>query len=345
MKKLICSFISGSNLKLLALVLFILAGFLILSEGCQKDDDKPKKKAYSNMRDDSTTAIQVSIPRIELGPGRSTLINVFLSVTDQDGNPFTEFTKYNFKITEVCEGETDTTLVASITFNKIDVEGYNIAAAMTMDYSGSMETWDIENMEIAARQFVRMKEDIDYCEIIKFSDYYDVVQSFTSDTALLIQAIDSYYYSGYTAFCDAVYTGINDAAYFIQSQTTYVPAVLGFTDGWDNNSYTADYYTCVQTSIDKQVPVYTIGYGDADSVNLKYLAENTGGRYFYTPNSSDLVNLYDLISGQLKNLYKVTWEYDNPGCMKVWVYVTASYTCANGTFIAQANKYFYPLKK
>ncbi len=91
-------------------------------------------------------------------------------------------------------------------------------------------------------------------------------------------------------------------------------------------------------SLKEQVPVFTIGYGNVDSLALQQLAAETGGRYFYTPDSEGLTALYSLISGQLESLYMLTWEYDNPACEKVWVIVTATYTCAGGTFTAKTRE-------
>jgi hypothetical protein len=50
--------------------------YLFLSTS-KKDEDN-SDKAYKNMDDDSTTAIDVTIPRIELGQGRAISITVFL---------------------------------------------------------------------------------------------------------------------------------------------------------------------------------------------------------------------------------------------------------------------------
>jgi Ca-activated chloride channel family protein len=328
-------------------ILIGIAGCMMLMSTCKKDSDNSNSgQAYSNMNDDSTTAIDVSIPRIEIGSGRATKITIFLSVTDQNGNPFKEFNQYNFNIKQVCDGQTDTTVIASITFTKADVEGYKIASSMVMDYSGSMGGAAKKNMEKAAKQFVYLKEDQDYCEIIKFDDIYQVIQPFTNDVNILLTAIDQGYGGGATAFYDATFAGTTDAADFLTSHSGMLPSVLAFTDGQDNESQLADLPFCITMANKDQVPVYAIGYRNSvDSVSLRSLAEQTGGRYYFTPNSEDLSRLYSLISGQLKNLYMLTWDYDNPTCQKVWVYVVATYTCATGTYTAKTEKYFFPMKK
>ncbi len=327
-----------------ALLIILVAGAIMLLSTCKKDEDN-SDKAFKNMNDDSTTAIDVTIPRIEIGQGRAMTITVFLSVTDQNGNPFKEFNQYNFNIKQVCDGYTDTAVIASITFTKAQAEGYNTAAAMVMDYSGSMSGTNKKNMEKAAKQFVYLKEDQDYCEIIKFDEVYEVTLSFSNQIDLLLAAIDSDYGGGSTAFYDATFAGIQDAANFVTTNFGLIPSVLAFTDGKENSSTLADLPFCITMSLKEQVPVFTIGYGNVDSLDLQQLAGETGGRYFYTPDSEGLTALYTLISGQLQNLYMLTWEYDNPACEKVWVYVTATYTCANGTFTAKNEKYVFTEKK
>jgi hypothetical protein len=320
-------------------------GLLILFATCKKESEETNTKIpYSNMNDDTTTAIEVSIPRIQISAKKSTTITIFLSVTDQNGNPFKDFNLYNFNIKQVCDGQTDTAVIASITFTRADVEGYTTGSVMTMDYSGSMGGSAKRNMEKAAKQFVYLKNEQDYCEIIKFDGVYEVVQPFTTDTGLLIQAIDLNYGGGSTAFYDATFAAISDASDFIGSHSGVLPSVLAFTDGKDNDSQLADLSYCIAIALQKQVPVYTIGYRESvDSLSLMALAEQTGGRYYFTPDSEELLKLYSLISGQLKNLYMLTWSYDNPTCQKVWVFVVATYTCATGTYTAKTEKYFFPM--
>jgi hypothetical protein len=147
-----------------------------------------------------------------------------------------------------------------------------------------------------------------------------------------------------TAFYDAMSLGLTDAETFTNAQSAYLPAVIGFTDGLDNQSY-LDYSSLISQALSKQIPLYTLGFGDADEYVLNYIATETGGRYYYTPDITTLQSLFSLISGQLKNLYLVTWVYDDPTCSEVLITVEASYTCANGAFAARSQKIFYPLVK
>jgi Ca-activated chloride channel family protein len=300
------------------------------------------KKGFTNTNDDSTTAVKGTVPRIEL-TNQNTKITVYLSVTDQNGNPFTEFNEYNFTIQQVCKGSTDTTLVKDVTFSSMNQQGKNVAVAATMDYSGSMVSSDITQMEAALSDFVKYKNSADYIEIIKFSSGDDVVQAFTNDAASLQSALVAAYpgIGGSTAFFDAIYTGLTDCTTLISSKTGLLPAVIAFTDGNENNSQVSftDVITLAQNN---QIPIYSIGYGSVNQQIMGDLASMTGGRYSYTPDATQLKQLYSMISGQLKNIYQVSWSFVDPGCDEVQVIVKTTYTCKNGTYVSYTTKSFFP---
>ncbi len=315
---------------------------LLLFTNCKKDSDSDVP--YSNMDDETTESIKLTIPRIELSSTKSTKIKLYLSVTDQHGNPLSSFNKYNFEIMQVCTGDTDTTDVGSISLSELNNDGSNIAISTTLDYSGSMGSGDITNMEEAIKYFINLKEDHDYMEIIKFATEVQVVAEFTDNSTDLIYAVDNIPYEGYTktAFYDAVDRGVVDADAFYLDNKGYLPAVLGFTDGDDNVSSIS-----LNSVIDKcqllQIPVYTIGFGDPNTYEMNKLADETGGRYYYTPDATELGDLYSLISGQLKNLYVAEWVYDDPSCDEVTIIVKSSYSCAGGDYVSFSTKHFYPL--
>lgn len=338
-------------------VMFVRCGllFLIISgianiTGCKKEMPEPPPPmptAYFNMNDDSTNAIIATIPRIELSKLKSTHITIYLSITDQDGHPFKDFNQYNFVIKQVCVGDADTALVASITFNKLNVEGNSIVTPLTLDYSGSMYGYTA-TMENAVIEFIEQKRPDDEIELIKFSDSPEVVQSFTNDTSILQQQLLAYWTGtgGSTAFYRSLDMGIRDIETFlIQNPGSFFPAIIGFTDGNDNNSWPLTFDSIINKSLANQVPVYTLGFGGSNTNVLSNLANSTGGRYYYTPDISQLAGLYTLISGQLKNVYEVSWVYDNPGCNEALIVVEASYTCKNGQFFSRVEKIFYPLNK
>jgi Ca-activated chloride channel homolog len=320
------------------LTLFAIAAALAVTiSSCKKDDEDPEP--YSNLLDTKTTELKVTIPRIEKSQTQDKGILVYVSVTDQDGEALAEFNQHNFKMSYLCEGA-DTVKIESITITPLDQKRGDIAAGITMDYSGSMSYSDIANMENAVKQFVRLKESNDYLQLIKFASSVRVMNDFSNDTTVLIEAVDESASIGYmTAYFDAVYTGLENADTFTMQQTNMLPAVLAFTDGYENSSYTS-LGELIDKSLSTQIPVYTVGFGNVDEATMITLADTTGGRYFYTPTSDEVEELYNTISGQLRNIYSLSWQYVTITCDEITITVRVSYENANGLLTAVSSRSF-----
>ncbi len=335
-------------LRLSGMLLVIVIIAVGLLSGCKKKTNETSSggvQPYSNMSDTSTTKIIASIPRIELSKLKSTQINLYLSVTDQNGKPFSDFNQYNFIIKQVCVGSQDTAMIASMTFEKLNKTGNNIATPLVLDYSGSMDGY-IGDLETATGNFIVLKNPNDQIELIKFSSYIERIQRFTTDTTRLLDSLHNYWSWQFnnTAFYSAMAYGLNDVEAFNNTRNGFMPAVIGFTDGQDNQS-TISQTDLISLAINKQIPLYTLGFGMANDAILDTIAKQTGGRYYYTPDITTLKNLFAMISGQLKNLYQVSWVYSNTNCSQVLLIVEANYTCKKGTFAAKTQKVFYPFVK
>jgi len=308
----------------------VLFTFFIVLSACQKDNDD---FAYEQ----SITSIKAKILRI--AENKKGGLNIFVSVTDQKGNAIKGLSKSNFKISMLEGGVeqpipiTDSTTLPSV-----------IITALTMDYSGSMyaDTFSIPAMETALTTFVNLKNPYDQIEIIKFSDSLQVTVPLTSNTTSLLNGIidTTFYGHGYTAFYRAVIKGLDDVQTLALNNPTYLPSVIGFTDGWNNlPPYTMD--TLLQKSIFNQIPVYTVGYGpNPDTTSLHTIADSTGGAYAYNPSASSLSLLYQIVNGQLSNSVVIPIP-PPPAKGKVTYRVKVSYLSRDGLFKATDEKYFY----
>ena len=204
----------------------------------------------------------------------------------------------------------------------------------------------IGTLESATGSFIVMKNANDQIELIKFSSFIERIQQFTTDTTRLLDSLHNYwsYQFNNTAFYSAMAYGLNDVESFNNTRNGFMPAVIGFTDGQDNES-TISQADLISQAINKQIPLFTLGFGMANDAILDTIARQTGGRYYYTPDITTLKNLFAMISGQLKNLYQVSWVYSNTNCSAVMLIVEANYTCKKGTFAAKTQKVFYPFVK
>ena len=180
-----------------------------------------------------------------------------------------------------------------------------ISVCLVLDYSGSMSDEAIEAMEEAAVTFVSNMYDYDSGEIIKFSAQIQITQEFTDDKNTLIDAIEQSpgVPPASTRLYDTIYRAISDTA-----EQTGRKAVIALTDGDDTLSVkTLD--DVVDYAVNNDVPVFTIGLDqEIDVNNLKIIAEQTGGAYYESPTSDDLIDIYEALSVILKNQYLVTYE-------------------------------------
>lgn len=304
--------------------------FLLFTLGCSKNDDEPSiDEAFSDLADFTTTGIETTIPRVEISQSGNAL-KVLLSVTDQDGVPLEKFTLGNYEIEMTVGGNSETVAKNRISMTALDGQSNSnpLAAATTLDYSGSMSSQERADMEVALKTFIDLKGSNDRLSIIKFGSRVEQVQPFTTDPALLNTAIDAQTsVGGSTAFYSACELGLDE----VDKLTGVLPVVIGFTDGGDNRS-SISLADLTAKALAMGIPIYAVGFGSAERSNLKTLADDTGGRFFFAPDSQDIAELYSVISGQLKKLYIFEWENDLSPGTEVTVRITTEYTTGNGTF-------------
>ncbi len=312
----------------------IIVSLLLFTISCSKDDTPSEKKAFENLNDFTTTEVETNIPRVEISQSGKTL-KVLLSVTDQNGIPLENFTLGNYGV-EIFEN----TNVEIVNQNKIALSVFDqnntapLAAATTLDYSGSMSGNDILDMENALRNFIDLKAPLDQLSIIKFASQVEEIQSFTNEKTLLNTAIEINPSVGSTtAFYSACELGLVESS----KLNSVLPLVIGFTDGGDNASWIS-LPDLIVKSKELSIPIYTIGFGNARQQSLQTLAEETGGRFYYAPTGNDIADLYKIINGQLRKLYILEWEINYPSGTELTVQITTNYTAANEEFTDVSQK-------
>lgn len=299
----------------------------------------PRSSMFKNPDDTTTTSISVTIPRIEVSRDKSSEYGLFVyvSVSDQDGNVLTAFTERNFRLRFSCVNDDDTLDIRNHRFSQQDQRRNRVAVGNTMDYSGSMSNQDVVDMEAALMTFVRMKHPDDYMQIIKFDTRVEVMNPFTNDTTILIDAIKAPFTRGWTAYYQAVYEGLQEAFEFVQQNQGLFPAIIAFTDGLDNSSRIS-LDGLIDEAIQMNIPVYTVGFGSVNETAMRRLADETGGRYFYTPTGQQIQDLYHTISGQLGSMYGLTASKVNLPCDELVIVVEVTYESAHGKHEAIASR-------
>lgn len=250
-------------------------------------------------------------------------VSVYLSVVDSAGNPIKDLTAENFTVTE----DSQKVEIGSIELAKD--EPINIV--LLLDTSGSMSGAGIGAAKTAASNFVAGLEAGDRVAILTFDDSVRARIDFTTDHRAARDQI---------ALIDAVRgagTCLYDAAYQAVQMTATVPsgrrAVVLFTDGVDEkpgggtcSTHTLDDVIDLASEGGTRTPVYTLGMGTrVDDNTLKRLAELTGGRYLYSPDTSQLDAMFLRLSDSLRSQYLLRYtSVAGPGAHTLAVSVTYS---------------------
>ena len=224
------------------------------------------------------------------------LLEAVVSVYDQNGVPLDGLGINSFDL--YLDGTASP--ISSVT--QVQSANSKTTFAVVMDYSASMSSSDITSMQTAAKLIIENKSDADEGMVVKFSDQPNVVQALTTDTALLSAAIDSHFDNyGATAMYDAIDVALTDIA-----NTSGRKAIIVLTDGDDTaSSGTLD--SVIANSNQYDIPVFTIGLGQADATVLQELANRTYGIYYYAPDNSELANIYATLSDVLQSQYLITF--------------------------------------
>lgn len=285
--------------------------------------------AFANPNDTMTTDVSATVNQITVDSSGN--VGGYVSFIDQDGDPISNLNEYNFTVEESLDQVSWTTLSSDLlTVESVGNAGRSVSTALTMDYSGSMSSTDISNMETATSSFIANMGATDQAVILKFGGDVTSYPSsgFSSDTSVLGGYVTETFtgYTSSTALYDAVGQGLE---LLNSSLTSGLNAAIAFTDGSDNASSTWNEQGVIDYSNNNDIPIYSIGFGSADTVSLENIA--TSGVYEYAPDSSTLLDIYDQIAKRLRETYVVDWETIGTSGDTVYVRISVTYTSANGS--------------
>jgi Ca-activated chloride channel family protein len=238
------------------------------------------------------TTLNVRINQVESDSNcPAAVVTAYVSVTDQGGYPFTGLTEDDFTVSEDAAAKNieDLSFVSEVTTT--------ISVALAMDYSGSIidRPEYISDMQDAVADFVDQLGANDEAEIIKFGTDVEVVQNFTSDKNLLKDAINEEVDLGRaTSLYRAAVQAVDDTALRLKERK----AVVIVTDGKNLDSPFSDSLTdVINDAVENGIPIFTVGQGDdiAEDV-LTQMADDTGGQFFNSTTSDNLLNIYNQLS-------------------------------------------------
>lgn len=189
-----------------------------------------------------------------------------------------------------------------------------VSIGIIMDLSGSMTSKLIRARE-AIVQFVKTANPEDEFFVIGFNDRPELIEDFTSSVED-IQARLATVRSGHrTALLDAIYYGVAK----MKDAKHERKALLVVSDGGDNRSRYTEGEVRSQVR-ESDVEIYSIGIFDpyaatpeerTGPILLNELCEETGGRLFRVDDVSEMADIAEKISTELRNQYVIGYTPKN----------------------------------
>jgi len=193
--------------------------------------------------------------------------------------------------------------VGSVTLTPFVEAGLNLAVALVIDVSGSMQGQPLERAKAAAVEFVNRLTPEDQVTVLSFGSQVRQVQAFTTDRELLRRSISGLVAIGNTKLYDALYIGVEE----VSKASLRRKVVVLLSDGEDTQS-ARRLEEGIQLAKTQGVVVFTIGVGAAPSNILQSMADQTGGSSLTSPSPAELGQAYEAVSNRLRSAYVLAYS-------------------------------------
>ncbi len=230
------------------------------------------------------------------------LVNVFVTVTDQNGAPVSGLKKDDFKLSE--DGQPQTIAL-------FDRES-ELPLSIVLAVDTSLSTRKDLKLELeSARRFVRsILRPVDALSLYEFSEDVNELVPFTHDLRRIDLGINNIRVGAATALYDALYLG---SEALLDRKGRKVMVVI--TDGGDTVSKLS-YQDAVRAAQEAEAIVYSIivvpieasaGRDIGGEHALIQLSQDTGGKHFYASSLPQLDEAFHKISDELRTQYLLAY--------------------------------------
>jgi Ca-activated chloride channel homolog len=177
---------------------------------------------------------------------------------------------------------------------------------LLVDGSQSMSR-RMDFVRLAAERLGSALRQRDQVIVVPFNQQLGAITGPTSDAPTIAGAIAAMRAKGGTAILDSVQASLKlfDGA---DGRRTMVL----ITDGYDENSKT-DIQTVLKAAEAQQVSIYVVGIGGVAGISLKgermlrEIADKTGGRIFFPPRESEMLDVSQAVSADLFSRYVISY--------------------------------------
>jgi len=230
------------------------------------------------------------------------LVNVFVTVTDENGAPVASLKKEDFKVLE--DGKEEKIAV----FDKQSELPLSIVVAIDT----SLSTKKDQKLELeSARRFAKaIVRPVDALSLYEFSEIVHEVVHFTSDLKEIDRGIDRIRTGAATALYDAIYL----CSQALERRKGRKVLVV-ITDGGDTVSQ-MNYNAALREAQQAEAIVYSIivvpieasaGRDTGGEHALIQISEDTGGKYYYASSLPQLDAAFRQISDELRTQYLLAY--------------------------------------
>lgn len=236
------------------------------------------------------------------------LVEVHVSVTDEQDHPIGNLKKENFRVSE------DRVPQEIAVFKHEDLP---VSLGLVIDNSRSIEPRK-QRLDAAALSFVRKSNPEDETFIVHFDDDSRLERDFTANIADLESTLAGVKPFGQTAIYDALILALDHMDYARHTKK----AILLMTDGVDNVSqHTLS--EAIDATKRAHVAVYTVGLlsasgGRRAEDSLLQIAEASGGRAFFPENVEQAQSVMERVARDLREQYTLGYFPTNPSRDGAW---------------------------
>jgi Ca-activated chloride channel family protein len=240
------------------------------------------------------------------------MVSLNVTVVDSQGRYVTDLTQDDFAVFE------DGAKQELSYFNRTNLP---IALSLLIDSSASMEQ-RMENAQEAAIGFARKIRPQDLAQVVDFDSRVEIRQTFTNSIDELERAIHATSSGGSTALHNAVYIALKELAKVKAKNSEEVrrQAIVVLSDGEDTSSLVT-FEEVLELAKRSETAIFTIGlqpretsalrgFREAEFV-LRQLAQETGGRAFFTQKVEELKDVYGRITDELSSQYSMGYSSRN----------------------------------
>ncbi|HZT57956.1 MAG TPA: VWA domain-containing protein [Pyrinomonadaceae bacterium] len=280
------------------------------SPSAAPDDPQQKNEAGQEVDPDEVVRVETN------------LVNLHVRVIDRNNKPINDVRDDEFKVFE-------NGVPQKVEF--VTREEVPITYGLVVDNSGSIRS-QINQIIDAAKTIVNSNKPGDETFVVRFigRDQIEMKQDFTADKQSLDDALDDMFVEGgQTAVIDAVYLSAEHAAERRKNDPVEDKrrrALILVTDGEDRESFYKQ-EQLFESLKEEDVQIFVIGFvneldKDRGFISkskrdkavdlLDRMAKETGGRAFYPNSLSELPQIADEITKDLRTQYVISYKPTNP---------------------------------